>query len=405
MPDAQQTPRSRPLSLILIGPDVPRRRELVAALMGSHSVVVREFGDYLSREDQAEIALRETDAVIVDLDDEIERGLKVIERLSSRNAAMTIMAYATSSDQTMMRRAMHAGAREFLSEPLLPDAISEALLRASARRDGNSPNPGKVLTFFPSKGGVGATTLAVNFALALREKSGASVVVVDLDYQLGEVASGLGLQPRFSIIDALMNSERIDREFLSTILLKHSSGLAVLGSPEEFNYFTAPTGGAQRLFQLLREEYAYVVVDAGSCANEIQTMLIDSADILYLVTELSFPALRNARRILSFLQTKDQLRGVNVVVNRFDARRWKIDESTAEKTLGRPIVWRVPDTRDAARHSQEIGVPLYCEGDSPLSRVLVQMAASACGKAAVPPKQATGFNFFRFRASTARGDD
>jgi pilus assembly protein CpaE len=395
MPNTPDATEPRALSLILIGPDTPRRRVLVAALAGSHFTIVREFDDYLTRGDQAEIGQRECDAVIVDLGDEIERGLQVIENISSRNGSMTVMAYSVTNDPVLMRRAMQAGAREFLTEPLLPATVGELVARASTRRDGQAREPGKLLVFMASKGGVGVTTMVLNFALALTKRCGARVVAVDLDYQLGEIALGLGMTTRFSVVEALMNPARLDTEFLSTILLRHSSGLAILASPEAFGPFTAPTDGAARLFRILQEEFAYVVVDAGPCANQIQETLFDIADTLYLVTDMSFPALRNAHRILSFLRTTDQSRGLKIVANRFNARFGGIgiDETSATKALGRPIDWKVPNDHEAARASQDNGVPL-CMGDSPITRVLMQMAAAACGKPAIPKKKGTGFSLF-----------
>jgi pilus assembly protein CpaE len=122
----------------------------------------------------------------------------------------------------------------------------------------------------PSKGGVGVTTIALNFALALTKESGAKVVVVDLDFELGEIALGLGMTATFSVVDALLNPARLDKEFLSTLLLRHSSGLAVLASPEEYNFFHIPRSKGRQVVQILREEFDYVVVDAGTCHSHVQ---------------------------------------------------------------------------------------------------------------------------------------
>ncbi len=109
-------------------------------------------------------------------------------------------------------------------------------------------NAGKMLVFVPAKGGVGATTLAANFAVALTRESNSRVVIVDMDFQLGEIALGLGMTAAFSVVDALTNIERLDWDFLSTMLIRHSSGLTVLASPEEFGFFQlSGREGATRL--------------------------------------------------------------------------------------------------------------------------------------------------------------
>jgi len=390
------------LSVALVVPDAMRRRSLAAALNGSQFTVAREFDTYPSAGNLPEIARLDTPVVVVDLDKDVEQALRVIEGICSRNASTTVMAYSSRNDSTLMRRSMQAGAREFLTEPLLPETLGEAFTRASARRPNQEKAVGKTLVFVPSKGGVGVTTIALNFALLLSKESGAKVVVVDLDFELGEIALGLGMTATFSVVDALLNPARLDREFLSTLLLRNSSGLAVLASPEEYNFFHPPVEGAGKLFHILREEFAYVVVDAGTCHSHVQESVFEAADTLYLVTEMTFPALRNAHRIISFFSAGDKSRGLEVIVNRFSSRHDGIDEKSAAKAIGRPINWRIPNNYAAARTAQDSGVPLAME-NSPISRALVQIAKAACGKPLSTKKEAgKGLSFFRSRPLPAQ---
>jgi pilus assembly protein CpaE len=334
----------------------------------------------------------------VDLDEDIQQALAVIASICGHNSAITVMAYSSKNDLTLMRRSMQVGAREFLTEPLLPEAIGEAFARAFARRPSQEKKTGKTLAFVPSKGGVGVTTIVLNFALALRKESGAKVVVVDLDFELGEVALGLGMSTTFSVADALLNPARLDKEFLSTLLLRHSSGLAILGASEEYNFFHAPIDGAGKLFQILRSEFDYVVIDTGTSHSHIQETVFGIADTLYLVTEMTFPALRNARRVISFLSSRDESRKVEVIINRSTSRHGSIDESSATKALTRPINWRIPNSYAAARAAQDSGIPL-ATANSSITQALVQMAKAACGKPTDIEKEASkGFNFFRSKA-------
>ena len=95
--------------------------------------------------------------------------MRVIESICSRNASTTVMAYSSRNDSTLMRRSMQAGAREFLTEPLLPETLGEAFARASARRPNQEKAVGKTLVFVPSKGGVGVTTIAAQFCAGADE--------------------------------------------------------------------------------------------------------------------------------------------------------------------------------------------------------------------------------------------
>jgi pilus assembly protein CpaE len=398
MPTTPVSSRSNALSVALIVPDATRRRSLANVLTGLQFTVIREFNAYPSAGDVIKVAQLDCDVVIVDLDTEIEQSIRVIENICSRNAGMTVVAYSSGNDSTLMRRSMQAGAREFLTDPLLPEAIKEAFTRIFSRRPFQDANKGKMLVFVSSKGGVGVTTLAVNFALALKKESGARVVVVDMDFQMGEIAAGLGMSATFSIVDALTNAKRLDRDFLTTLLIRHSCGLAVLGSPEEFNFFHSPVDeGSDKLFRILREEFDYVIVDVGTCHGHIQESLFGMADKLYLVTEMTFPALRNAHRLITYLSARDGIRKLEVVVNRFNSRHGDIDEASATKALGLPVNWRIPNSYAAVRSAQDSGIPLAME-NSPIMRVVEQMARAASGKIVAPEKRISkGFGLFGLR--------
>jgi pilus assembly protein CpaE len=298
----------------------------------------------------------------------------------------------------LLRRAMQAGAREFLLQPLSSEMMTDAFTRALARRPKQKKGMGKMFVFVPSKGGVGATTISTTFAMALTKESGARVVAVDMDLQLGEIALGLGMNAAFSIVDALKNADRLDWDFLSSLLIKHRSGLSVLGAPEEYSFFQPENNeAATRLFRILREEFDYIVVDAGTSYGQLQEAIFELADKLYLITELTLPSLRNSHRLITHLSAPNAPNGrrqVEVVVNRFNSRNGDIDEASAVKALGRPINWRVPNGYAAARSAQDNGIPLALES-TPITKAVIQMARAACGKPYESGrKPGGGFSFF-----------
>src|SRR6185312_9467719 len=142
------------------------------------------------------------------------------------------MVYSARADSELLVRCMRAGVREFLTEPVLPSTVGEALVRASVRRDEvrrhKKKATGKLLVFVGAKGGSGATTVASNFAVALAKQSGGKVALLDLDLQLGDAALTLGVVTKFTALDALENMNRLDSDVLSVLMAKHESGLAVL---------------------------------------------------------------------------------------------------------------------------------------------------------------------------------
>ena len=367
-------------SVVLIVPDSARRASLTQMLAGLNVPVVRECATYPDSRYLDELMALDCDVFVVDLDGDLEQALSLIENICGRETPATVMAISASNDPGLLIRSMRAGAREFLPGTLVSSTILEALGRTMNRLEkSNQYAAGKVLVFAGAKGGSGVTTVATNFAVALTKENAGKVVVVDMDVQLGEVALGLGLTPQFSILDALRNEERLDKDFLMTLLARHTSGLAVLASPEQYSSYNPPSSGLLRLFSILRHEFAFVVVDAGTAAGDTEETLLDLADTVYLVTEVSIPALRNARRLMSFIAGRDRNPHLEVILNRFNAKEIEIDETSATKALGRPVDWKIPNDFQSVRTAENTGVPLAMK-DSPISRVMDKMAVNAAGR-------------------------
>jgi pilus assembly protein CpaE len=367
--------------VVLIEPDAARRGKLTQMLADLTYPVMRSCTSYPEARYLEELMALGCNLFIVDLDTNVEQALALIEKICSHETAATVMATSARSDAGLLIRSMQAGAREFLPEPLVEKALTEAVARTLTRREKSQElaPAGKVLMFVGAKGGSGVTTIATNFSIALTKQNAGKVAIVDMDLQLGEVALGLNLTSPFSVVDALRNEERLDSDFLSGLLVRHTSGLTVLASPEQYTAFNPSPSGVKKLFTLLRRQFGIVVVDAGTASGHGEETLLDLADTVYLVTEASIPALRNARRVLSYMAGRDRNPHVEVVVNRFNGKEFAIDENSTTKALGRPVDWKIPNDFPSVRTAENTGVPLAMK-DSPISRVMNKMAVSTCGK-------------------------
>ena len=189
-----------------------------------------------------------------------------------------------------------------------------------------------VLDFASAKGGSGVTTVASNFALTLARESGASTVLIDLDLPLGNVAIDLGITAQFSTINAIETYERMDANLLQTLLTKHSSGLFVLAAPDRYTPITASDQTIEKLLSVARQEFEYVVVDAGSTMGSNYKALLEGANVAYLVTQVSIPELRNSNRLISEFFTLPTPK-LEIVLNRFTANTLGIDEENIKKAL------------------------------------------------------------------------
>jgi pilus assembly protein CpaE len=370
------------LSVALIGPDEAGRKAMSQALSGPQASVTREFASYPDLDDMPRLLESGHDIVVVELDSNPEHALDLVECICG-NGSATVMVYSGHTDSEMLVRCMRAGAREYLTQPVSPSAMAEALVRASVRRPAVRPQKKvgtKVLIFAGTKGGSGTTTIAANFATALAEESNHNTVLLDLGFPLGNAALDLGMTVKHTTAHALQNISRLDATFLSRLLTKHSSGLSVLAAPDKYSTVHPSEESIGRLITVARQDFDYVVVDAGSGAALNYKALFEGASTVYMVTQVSIPELRNANRLITEFFAGDSSR-LEIVLNRYAARMAGIDEENITKALTLPVKWRIPSDYPAVKRAQNTATALS-QTDSPISRVIRQMARVACG---LPP--------------------
>ena len=379
---APESVMMKPLSAMIVSASEERRRTLTVALEGAQAEVIRA-APLPSLDDLPGLLEEGCDVLIVDIDGQPEPGLELVAAACALDPAMTVMAYGTQTDSKLLVRCMRAGAREFLWEPLSTTGMLEALVRAAARREevkNLKKTRGKILVFVGAKGGAGVTTVAANFAVALAEGSAQSVALVDLNLRLGDAALSLGLAGEFSALDALQNEQRLDSELVSKLLVRHNSGLKVLAAPSHLTGFQPSPAAILKLFQILRGDFAWVVVDAGCQHGAHTQILFDMAEKVYLVSQVTVADLRNAHLLIQAHFQKDDRRKVEVVLNRFGSRTGEIDAASIEKALTVAPNWKVPSDFQAVRQAQNEATALVNK-DGPVTRVLTAMARAACGKA------------------------
>ena len=371
---------SKTLSIALIGPEEYRRKPIASALTGLQgSSVIKEYSFYPELDDVPRLLEADYDVIIVELDSNPEYALDLVENICS-NSSLTVMVYSAQVYPEMLVRCMRAGAREFLTQPITPASIAEAMVRASVRRPTVQPSKrasGKVLIFAGAKGGSGVTTVASNFAVSLAEESGKSTILIDLNLPLGNAAVDLGVVSPFSTVNALQNFNNLDSNFLSKLMVRHSSGLSVLAAPDNYTPVQPTSEAVEKLLSVARQEFDYLVIDAGSRFGPMAKALFQPGVTVYLVVQVSIAELRNANRLVADLF---KVTGVEleVVLNRFTPRTLSIDETSITKALTVPIKWKIPSDYQAIASAQNTATPLVLK-DSPVSKMIRQMTAAVTG--------------------------
>jgi pilus assembly protein CpaE len=182
-------------------------------------------------------------------------GIAATETIRHKSPETQVVILSVQGDQNYMRRAMLAGARDFLTKPPMGDELISAVRRAAemarverskvapGRGTGGYPGlpvsvhvlpgllQGKVISVYAAKGGVGTTTIAVNLAIALHNED-TRVVLVDANLQFGDVAVFLNEQGKNTIIEIAPRVEELDAETVEEIMLKHAAtGIHILPHP------------------------------------------------------------------------------------------------------------------------------------------------------------------------------
>jgi pilus assembly protein CpaE len=216
-------------------------------------------------------------------------------------------------------------------------------------------------------------------------RASGKIALFDLDLQLGDAALTLGLSSKFSAMDALENPTRLDSDFLSVLLAKHTSGVAVLAAPDTIPARQPSKDGIERLLRVAREDFEYVVVDAGSHSADMYDAMFQMATRVYLVTQVNVAELRNSNRFVSRYFNFDDSK-LEIVLNRFQSRNIEIDEAAITKALTRPAKWKIPNDFAAASRAQNTGTPMVLE-KTLVARALTEMANAALGQTSSPAKK------------------
>lgn len=388
--------RERGISVAIVDPDFERGNAVSAIVC---TVRPNEATPRITRLSDMENphALRNQgiDVVLIALDGEMERARQTIDAICHLGGLSPII-YGERPDGELLIQCMRAGVREFLHYPFEQGAIQEAF-RRWARRGQLTPITrkaiGKSFAFVGAKGGCGVTAAACNFAVELAQESARSTLLIDLDLPLGDAALCLGVRSEFSALDALEEADRLDATYLSKLVSKHESGLHVLGAPGRYLRMPPMGKSVDQLLTVASKSYDYVVVDAGSKQDLVDTRLFDLASIIYLVTQVSVSELRNGHRLITEC-LQDYGTKIEVIWNRYTGEMFGVDDDTVEGALTLRPQWKIPNDFAAVRRMQDTAEPLE---ESGVRRTIKKMAIAASGMREEKPekKKASLFGFLK----------
>jgi pilus assembly protein CpaE len=326
--------------------------------------------------DAAEAALgapaSRPDIAIVEVRDERTHGesgpVAVIERLGRRLPDTALVATVAAASPEFVVQVLRAGALEVVSRPVEQRELVAALEKlARVRGRSVQRQPGRVTAVYSTKGGLGATTLAVNLAVCFAEHPSAkSVLLCELDTRHSDIVTFLDLHPRYSIIDVFENMERMDDSLLQGLVSRHGSGLWVVPGPAQTERGHLAGEQVQAGLDLLRMHFDHTVLDLRHDLDPGTIAALEAADTVLYLTTLDVAALRSgAAGLAAFRSLGLDVKKVKVVVTR-DGTAEDVTVKHAREALGVLPYWKTPSDYGAVVAAINGGKPVVTT--SPRSR-------------------------------------
>lgn len=334
--------------MIISGQTAFRQQVQAACLRMTNMIVSLRTAESLGQ--GLEIASQfEAELVFLDLTRNIEAGMITLQQMASVNNRVVAISIDKLSTE-VMARAMRAGAREILNQPVQDEEVF-SILEKVAHNDHssrtNQPNrDGKVLMCFSSKGGVGKTTLATNIAVLLQDRFGeGSTALIDANTQAPNVAPMLDLRPQRWLRDAVMEYKRLDSQLLMELMTIHEpSGLHVMAhssdDPLGLDFSEDPLS---KILLVSKGTFKWTVVDTFPLLSSLNLSLMDLSDEIFLVTEAVVPAIRSARYNLEMLKKAGYGENrIHVILNRYTDFKGNVEPGLVSESMNWPIDIVIP---------------------------------------------------------------
>ena len=294
-------------------------------------------------------------------------------------------------DLAVMRTAMHAGARDFLSYPVALHEIQQAVQRIIQEKQAGQGSAHQTIAVINAKGGSGSTVIATNLAHIIATRLEIPVALLDLNIQFGSLALYLDLRPTRDIVEALNAAELLDALALEGYMTKHKSGLNLLAAP--LNRLVLPDEISpehlNRLLEVVHQTYTRIVIDLPHQIDAVSTVALAQSTMVVVVMLQSLASMRDAKRLLEILQremeiTKDR---IIVAVNRYHPKH-PITLDAIGQTLQQPPFALIPNDYARTEASINQGVPLLdFEPSAAVTRALLRLARQIGGPEEIPVKR------------------
>jgi pilus assembly protein CpaE len=392
---------SQSISVVVLSTDLNNFNEIRAALATDNRVKLLSGGNDVEQV-QEEVVRLKPSAAIISLGAKSDQAIKLIQHLNAECPDTTVISVARDTSADLILQSLRAGAREFLRFPINADELGTVLDRIGKiceEKVEAAKKTGRMMAIFSSKGGCGTSFLATNLAASTTVRT----VVVDLNFESGDLPLFFGLNPEYSIADMVARHGRLDERLISNLITPYSTNLDLLSAPKELDPIDKiEPEHVFEVLQRLRECYDLVLLDPRHTFDAITLMALDQSDEIVLVMTLDILAIRSAQRALHIFNRVGYPRSkIRIIVNRW-SKQIDLDIPKVSKLLDKSVDASLSSDYQTVVDSINLGAPLVkSNSKSKIAREIkrVALALSLEMSQTQEPKQRRSWNPFLKRQS------
>ncbi|NMB53640.1 MAG: MinD/ParA family protein [Leptolinea sp.] len=385
---------------VLIVDDIAETRETVRRLLQFDTTIEVLGGAQSGMEAIAQCEQLKPDVVLMDINMPDMNGIEATEAIRKKTPYSQIIILSVQDDPGYYRKAMLAGARDFISKPPMIDELTAAIHRAGAMaqeeknkavqvyttaagRTGPLPFSsipmvlGKIIVIYSPKGGTGCTTIATNLAAALQGDN-SNVALVDASLLYGDVPVFLNEQPKNSIIDLSVRADDLDPETVAASLVQPKTVSYKILAPPPSPDLVDRVNGDQlvKLLTLMRQSFQYIIIDTSSYLSDVVQSALSTSDVIILITTPDIASIKNCSQFLNLADMSGIERDrIVFVLNRFD-RNMHIDPAKVGNRLNQAVNLTIPMDEAYVIRSINKGVPIFIENRTHPVSMSIQKLAS-----------------------------
>jgi pilus assembly protein CpaE len=390
-------PSQDKISVIVVD-DIDESREMILRML-QFDASIEVVGTGRTGIEAIEAAQKlKPDVVVMDINMPDMDGITATEAIRKKVPFIQVVVLSVQNDANYMRKAMLAGARDFLTKPPMIDELTAAIRRAgnlaheerakatvvyaptgmTGPLGQNMMMPrmlGKIICVYSPRGGTGCTTLATNLAVGLKTHD-SKIALIDTDLLYGDVAVFMNEHGKNTIMDLVDRADELDPEIIQDVMIVNKlTGLHIMASPKDPDLTDAHRGESiAKILNYMRQLYNYIIIDTTSYLTEIVQTCLDIADYIILVTTQDIPSIKNSNQFLILADASGIPREkILFIMNRYD-RRISISPERVGESLKQPIVVAIPFEERVVGNSVNRGVPFMFDNKAiPAAKTLIAL--------------------------------